>query len=550
MKVACILDTFSYECFKYECRLEQLRLDSWKEQMERITPEFLFVESAWKGVDETWVHQLTNVKGGPGKDIKDLILYCKEKRIKTVFWNKEDDVNYQYFIDTAKLFDYIFTTDKNCIERYIQDVGHENVYSLLFAAQPAIHNPINTSFDQKENIAFAGAWYAKKHPERRDDMLTILRPAKKFGLNIFDRMHTFSTNQNYQYPEEFQNYIIGELDYQEMVKAYKKYKIFLNVNSVKNSPTMFSRRVFELLACGTNVLSTYSKGIEEMFKGIVPTTFSEEDTEIHLSVLLNNQEYSNRLNILGLREIHSKHLYKHRFNYILETIGLKQTADEMDGVSVITYCKNNHLMKQIFENYERQIWPNKELILILNRYDMDVRAWEMRAEVGQNISVYILPEGKTHEDGLNFAIDKSKYNFISIFGECDYYAPFFLTDLMNSFEYTDSEIVGKLSYFCYLNRLKALVLRFPEHEHRFVPFLSGSAMIMKKEVFDQVRFREGDSGFDTKFVRDCVEKGMKLFSCDKYNHVRIIASKEEEYQFLQKSRIIAYTEDYKTHVTV
>jgi hypothetical protein len=98
--------------------------------------------------------------------------------------------------------------------------------------------------------------------------------------------------------------------------------------------------------------------------------------------------------------------------------------------------------------------------------------------------------------------------------------------------------------------LKALVLRFPDQEHQYTPFLSGSAMIMKKEVLDQVRFQEGDSGFDTQFVRDCLEKGMKLYSCDKYNHVRIVTKKEDEYKFLQKSEIIAYTEDYKTHVTV
>ena len=46
--------------------------------------------------------------------------------------------------------------------------------------------------------------------------------------------------------------------------AYRAYKIFLNVNSVHESPTMFSRRVFELLSSYTNVLSTPSVGITEI----------------------------------------------------------------------------------------------------------------------------------------------------------------------------------------------------------------------------------------------------------------------------------------------
>src|SRR5699024_11764963 len=37
----------------------------------------------------------------------------------------------------------------------------------------------------------------------------------------------------------------------------------LNVNSVLNSPTMFSRRVVEIPACGGIVLSSYGRGILE-----------------------------------------------------------------------------------------------------------------------------------------------------------------------------------------------------------------------------------------------------------------------------------------------
>lgn len=556
MKVACILDTFSYECFKFECTLEQLKIDTWEQQMDIFKPDFLFVESAWRGVDDTWVHQLTNVKDMPKREIEGLIHYCRSNGIKTVFWNKEDDANYHHFIDTAKLFDYIFTTDKNCVERYVNDVGHDRVYPLPFAAQPAIHNPIGSAYEQKENVAFAGTWYAKKHQERQKDMRQILQAAKSFGLNIFDRMHAFKNNENYKYPEELRSHIIGDLSYQEMLKAYKKYKVFLNVNSVKNSPTMFSRRIFELLACGTNILSTYSKGIEEMFEGIVPLTTSEEETQRHLSVLLNNPEYSKRLSLLGLREIHSKHLYKHRFSYILEKIGSKQTSDEPDGVSVITCCKTDERMERIFQNYQNQKWPNKELIIILNHKEMDISAWQAKAQTCEKVSIYSFPEGKSTGECLNFAIDKSRHPFVSIFGDTHYYAPYFLTDLMNAFQYTGADIVGKLSYYCYLENMKALVLRFPRKENQFVRFLSGSAMIMNKRVFEHVLFQEISSGFDTQFLRDCVEKGMELYSCDKYNYVRQIISPSQdtknghEYEFLQKCTITAYTEDFKTHVTV
>ena len=53
---------------------------------------------------------------------------------------------------------------------------------------------------------------------------------------------------------------MGELPYDQMLAAYKMYKVFLNVNSVIDSPTMCARRVFELSACSTPVVSGLVQG--------------------------------------------------------------------------------------------------------------------------------------------------------------------------------------------------------------------------------------------------------------------------------------------------
>ena len=66
-----------------------------------------------------------------------------------------------------------------------------------------------------------------------------------------------------------------------MVEAYKNYDIFLNVNSVQNSKFMFARRVFELLASRTMVISGPSLGVSEFFEGIVPITESKKKLRIY-----------------------------------------------------------------------------------------------------------------------------------------------------------------------------------------------------------------------------------------------------------------------------
>ncbi len=57
----------------------------------------------------------------------------------------------------------------------------------------------------------------------------------------------------------------GVLKGEEILQAYKGYRYGLNMNSIKGSPTMFARRVFELMACNTVVLSNHSDGIVEQF---------------------------------------------------------------------------------------------------------------------------------------------------------------------------------------------------------------------------------------------------------------------------------------------
>lgn len=517
LKIACILDTFSYECFKYEAALQQLRLETWRQQIQAMKPHFLLVESAWRGVDDTWRNVLTDKHKGSKKELLDLLSFCKENSIPTVFWNKEDPANYPHFIETAKLFDFIFTTDENSIEQYRQDTGHDRSYVLPFAAQPAIHNPINSSYIDKENVAFAGTWYAAKHIERQADLQLLLNPAKAFGLHIFDRMHNFTGNMNYKFPEPYQSQIVGELNYADMIKAYKLYKVFLNANSVKDSPTMFSRRVFELLASGTNVLSTYSQGIEKMFGGIVAFASSEDEASMQLQHMLSIPEHSQRLSLLGIRAIHAQHLYKHRLNTILATIGFGSFPEDVTGVSVIAYAPPKSMLPLI-DQFLAQTWPVKELIMVLKEGKLTPSVNAKAVKAYPNVSIIPAPKGISLGHCLNTAVKKTKYEYISVFMEDDYYGPNFLTDLMNAFNYTDADMVGKGCYYSYNKKAKTLTLENPDREYKFISFMSCPAMIIKKSVLTEIALVETDRCFEP-FLVQCSNQGFKIFSSDKYNYI-------------------------------
>ena len=174
--VAAILDTFTEYCLRYEADLVLLTPKQWKRQLERAQPTFLLVESAWSGNNGEWRYLLTNYKSRDVNPLRDLVRYCREHKLITVFWNKEDPPNFDVFIDAAKEFDFVFTTDVDSISKYKEICGHDRVYLMAFACQARLHNPCREKSWPRYPVCFAGSWM-EKYSERRRSLDDLLEPA-------------------------------------------------------------------------------------------------------------------------------------------------------------------------------------------------------------------------------------------------------------------------------------------------------------------------------------------------------------------------------------
>jgi|GEM_PF-663073 len=288
-----------------------------------------------------------------------------------------------------------------------------------------------------------------------------------------------------------------------------------------------------------------------MLSDDLPSGHGREKTENCSTAALSDEENKARADLRKSREANSEPVRR------LGSVAVAGSEKTNTGVSILTGTNRPGFMDNVFDNYENQLWPNKELIIVLNRDDMDIGRWRERAQQHRNVTVYQLPEEKTLGDCLNLAVGKAKHPYLSKFDDDNYYAPYFLTDLMSAFNSTAADIVGKATYYCYLERTGTLALRFPNREHRFVKFLSGAALIIKRSVFDTVLFTPKPAGTDTVFLKECVQKGFKLYSADRFNHVCVRRPnlnehtwKISEAEFLRKCRIVGQIEDYKAYVTV
>lgn len=194
----------------------------------------------------------------------------------------------------------------------------------------------------------------------------------------------------------------------------------------------------------------------------------------------------------------------------------------MKGVSIITCTMRDHLMNEVFDNYQRQRWNgHMELIIVLNNDEMDIRKWKKKALQYQNVKVYQVPQSVTVGECKNFAVDQATYDVIAKLDDDDYYSPFFIDSSMKVMKKTNAAIVGKKECFYYLEGSKELLSTGSRKINQYVPHVADSSMLIQKKVFKSVQFPHLPNRSDTEFQKAALEAGFRIYAGDQYDYLII-----------------------------
>lgn len=330
MTVALVADEFTTDSLRSECNVVLPTSEDWRQELNDRHIDALFVESAWEGNGGTWKGKVGYYNEESFKELRAMIAYCKSRGIPTIFWNKEDPVHFNRFRMTAKYFDHVFTTDADCIPNYFVHRGARcrTIASLPFWAQPQLHNPLPATSPSQRSIAYGGTYYGDRYPKRSRELLSLLEALKPSGLAIYDRQATL-VDSPYRFPPSLAGYVQGGLSYPEMLQAYKAHPVHLNVNSVSDSPTMFSRRVVELAATGTPVISGAGRGVQTLFGELVAIPANADEAALVGSLWMQNERERNSDGWRLHRHAFRAHLAGHRLAYALRTAGLRVRVPEL-----------------------------------------------------------------------------------------------------------------------------------------------------------------------------------------------------------------------------
>ncbi|WP_082492578.1 glycosyltransferase family protein [Arthrobacter sp. Leaf69] len=529
IRAAVILDEFSSMCFDFEWNSVAVTPEDWRSQITENPVDILFVESAWAGNSGAWKYHLTGSKG-PSDDLIMLVDWCRERGIPTVFWNKEDPPHYTDFLETARLFDSVFTSDATRIPHYLRDLGHDRVCVLPFAAQPKVHNPIRPKYGwHSRDIAFAGMYFRHKFPERREQMEFLLSGAMAgstgmdFGLEIFSRM--LGGDERYQFPEPFASKVVGQLPYPEMLTAYKAYKVFLNVNSVIESPSMCARRIFEISASGTPVVSAPSLAIREFFPPEEVFVASDvEETRGIIRALVRNSSVGERAVHLAQRRVWSAHTYSHRVQSVLDNVGISVPESDLNTeISCMISTNRPSQLDHIFKQFSQQIYAHKQLVLLTHGFAPDAKSLKAVASRHGIESFVHLNRDASHSLGacLNAIVSSADGTLVTKMDDDDLYGHHYLSDLVYARAFSGAEVVGKSAHYMHLQESGILLRRFRDNEHRFVSQVMGPTITGSRDLFSEIPFGDLARGEDTDFLSRVRAAGGKIYAADRYNFVQV-----------------------------
>jgi hypothetical protein len=274
---------------------------------------------------------------------------------------------------------------------------------------------------------------------------------------------------------------------------------------------MFSRRVFELLACGTPVISTYSRGIVELLgEGVVFLTESEADTRRHLERLLGSEEEWARASVRGIRKVMSEHTYRDRLREVFERVGIALPEPRAPRISVLIRVASEDDLSRVGSLLSAQTCRPVELVL--------ASGTRLPPEAVTSIRNALPHTAVTNAHGqpaeiLALCQEALSADYIAFMDAGDSYGPHYLKDHGLAAMYSGADFLGKQSYYAARSGA-GRHLRQAGREFGYVNSIGSATLMVKKAALSASLLAQALNGCPFRLQED------RILSIDRFNYLQ------------------------------
>ena len=204
---------------------------------------------------------------------------------RTLLWYQDDVFTTAHaprdLAFNGSAFDTVYSFDKSAVDEY-KKFGIKDVRWLPLAASPAVHRKMDVP--KKYDVSFVG----NIHPNRKP---FLERLQKKFNVHI---------------ERAFMD---------DMVRILNQSRIVLNLGI---GPTGIQQRVFEVLSCGSFLLTNEIPEADRLFENHTHLVyFNDENIEDLISYYLEHDQERENIAYEGYLEAHEKHTFHQRMHVLL-----------------------------------------------------------------------------------------------------------------------------------------------------------------------------------------------------------------------------------------
>lgn len=256
-------------------------------------------------------------------------------------------------------------------------------------------------------------------------------------------------------------------------------------------------------------------------EALVPRVDTAKELRSELVARIHQEELVAREGLQLQRAVLAGHTAAHRARELATAAGLALPSLAPATISAVVPTNRTHELDNVFGNLGRQDHPAVELVLVLHGLETDDADLRRRAhEAGvQELQIVHADASLTLGACMNLGIDAAGGEFIAKMDDDNFYGARYLSDLLAAFSFTDAGIVGKWAHYVWLRSTGAVVLRYPDSEHRYERRIQGGSMLFAGDVARRLRFSDIPRAVDSDILDRALDEGIRVYSGDRYNYV-------------------------------
>jgi hypothetical protein len=120
---------------------------------------------------------------------------------------------------------------------------------------------------------------------------------------------------------------------------------------------------------------------------------------------------------------------------------------------------------------------------------------------------------------LNAAAEASPSDVLAKIDDDDLYGPRYLSEAISAMLYSGADMVGKASTHVYLAGSNETLILNPGKEEQEVDYLPGPTLLMRRSLWEHVRFAHRYQRVDSTFVRGARAVGARLYSTSRFEFI-------------------------------